>query len=62
MEDFLKDDGFWILPTGVFVARRRFGIGCGGGHRHGWGRDDERVGSSGEKSRAASLRHARGCH
>lgn len=41
MEEFFRSYGSWILLAVVFFALHRFGMGCGGGHRHGSRRDEE---------------------
>jgi hypothetical protein len=61
MDTFLQSYGLWILLAGVFVAMHWFGMGCGGGHRHGGSREDEREQSAGATKRPAS-RHSGGCH
>lgn len=51
MEEFLTTYGLWILLGVIFVAMHRFGMGCGGGHRHGSGSPDEQEPRSNEEGR-----------
>jgi len=62
MEEFLRSYGVWILLAGVFVAMHWFGMGCGGGHRHGGQREEEPDKSSDPKKRPAHSGHRGGCH
>ena len=62
MEEFLRSYGVWILLAGVFVAMHWFGMGCGGGHRHGGQREEEPDKSSDLKKRPARSGHRGGCH
>lgn len=41
MEEFFRSYGAWILLGVVFFALHRFGMGCGGGHRHDSRREEE---------------------
>lgn len=62
MEEFLRNYGLWILLIGVFFAMHWFGMGCGGGHRHGTRRDDEPAKPGEEKKQVAPSSRAGGCH
>lgn len=62
MEEFLRSYGVWILVAGVFFAMHRFGMGCGGGHRHGPRREERPAKPGGEEKRPAPSRQAGGCH
>ncbi|MBI3081169.1 MAG: hypothetical protein HYY89_07320 [candidate division NC10 bacterium] len=62
MEEFLRNYGIWILVAGVFFAMHWFGMGCGGGHRHGTRRDDEPAKPGEEKKQVAPSGRAGGCH
>ncbi|OGL05068.1 MAG: hypothetical protein A3H48_01835 [Candidatus Rokubacteria bacterium RIFCSPLOWO2_02_FULL_71_18] len=63
MEEFLRNYGLWILLGVVFIALHRFGMGCGGSHRHEPGSADNQA-TTGEKEKkpAAQAGHTRGCH
>jgi len=62
MEEFLRSYGVWILLAGIFFAMHWFGMGCGGGHRHGERRDEEPGRPGEEKKPAAHSGHTGGCH
>lgn len=62
MEAFLQSYGFWILLAGVFLAMQWFGMGCGGGHRHGAPREDERDSREEAAKRPAHSGRSGGCH
>jgi hypothetical protein len=62
MEEFLRSYGVWILLAGIFFAMHRFGMGCGGGHRHGGGREEEPDKPGDAKKRPAHSGHTGGCH
>lgn len=62
MEEFIRNYGIWILLAGVFVAMHWFGMGCGGGHRHGSGTDETAAKPGEEKKQSARARHTGGCH
>jgi hypothetical protein len=59
MEEFIRSYGVWILLVAVFAAMHWFGMGCGGGHRHGSHAGDEASKPGDEKKRTA---HSGGCH
>ena len=59
MEEFIRNYGIWILLVGVFFAMQRFGIGCGGGHRHG-SDTDETPAKPGEEKKGTT--RSGGCH
>ncbi|MBI2157877.1 MAG: hypothetical protein HY616_06155 [Candidatus Rokubacteria bacterium] len=66
MEEFLRNYGLWILLGVVFIALHRFGMGCGGSHRHepGSAADQATTGEKDEKEKkpVAHAGHTRGCH
>jgi hypothetical protein len=62
MDTFLQSYGLWILLVGVFLAMHWFGMGCGGGHRHGGPPEEEREQSAGATKRPAHSGHFGGCH
>jgi hypothetical protein len=62
MEEFLRSYGLWVLLAGVFVAMHWFGMGCGGGHRHGGEREEEPGKGSEAKKPPAPSAPMRGCH
>jgi hypothetical protein len=59
VEEFVRSYGIWILLAGVFVAMHWFGMGCGGGHRHGSETDDAPAKPGEEKKRTT---RSGGCH
>ena len=62
MEEFIRSYGIWILLVAVFAAMHWFGMGCGGGHRHGSHREeDSATRREGTKPPARSGR-THGCH
>jgi hypothetical protein len=60
MEEFLRSYGIWIVIAAAFIGLHWFGMGCGGGHRHGRRRENERVES--ETTPAADSAPRRGRH
>lgn len=56
MEEFFRSYGAWILLGVVFFALHRFGMGCGGGHRHSTRREDEAARPD-EKKEPVHLNH-----
>ncbi|HEU5393593.1 MAG TPA: DUF2933 domain-containing protein [Candidatus Methylomirabilis sp.] len=62
MDEFLRSYGVWILLAGVFFAMHWFGMGCGGGRRHGGQREEEPEKASDAKKRPAHSSHTGGCH
>ena len=57
MDEFLRSYGVWILLAGVFFAMHWFGMGCGGGHRHGGGREKEPEKPDDAKKRPGQITH-----
>jgi hypothetical protein len=60
MDAFLQSYGLWILLGGVFLAMHWFGMGCGGGHRHGGPREEER--KPADETKPAPSGHSGRCH
>ena len=60
MEDFLWSYGIWIAIVVAFIGLHWFGMGCGGGHRHGRRRVSER--GAPETTAPADSAPRRGCH
>jgi hypothetical protein len=62
MDAFLQSYGLWILLAGVFLAMHWFGMGCGGGRRHGGPRKEEGNPPDPVTKRPAPSGHSGGCH
>ena len=63
MEEFLRNYGLWILLAAVFLGMHWFGVGCGGGHRHGAASDEKAAGSDETKKKTTAHAGQRGgCH
>ena len=60
MEEFLRNYGIWILLVAVFGAMHWFGMGCGGGHRHG-SETEKGPAKPGEEEKKRTA-HSGGCH
>jgi hypothetical protein len=58
VEEFIRSYGIWILLALVFAAMHWFGMGCGGGHRHG--SNDETDGTGDERKKRGA--RSGGCH
>jgi hypothetical protein len=76
MLEFLQNYGFWIALLGVILLMHRLGMGCCGGHAHGWGhgsgttrtkerepaQPEDQTGQTPTELTAASTPRRGGCH